>query len=114
MCVTAKQQLKCCSCGENHTANYRGCNKWKEAKAAVPKQAQGDLGQKYGFSSRLNVSKAGPLRLSPELERLGSGWNLVQKERVIKTQEAIPTPNTTSSDLGNRTEQRATGRGGLS
>jgi hypothetical protein len=23
-CVTPKQQLKCCSCGGNHTANYRG------------------------------------------------------------------------------------------
>jgi hypothetical protein len=34
-CSTSKQQLKCCSCGGNHTANYRGCVKWKEAKAAL-------------------------------------------------------------------------------
>jgi hypothetical protein len=29
-CSTSKEQLKCCSCGRNHTANYRGCGKWKE------------------------------------------------------------------------------------
>jgi hypothetical protein len=34
-CSTSPQQLKCCSCGGNHTANYRGCAKWKEAKAAL-------------------------------------------------------------------------------
>jgi hypothetical protein len=25
VCSMPKQQLKCCSCGGNHTANYRGC-----------------------------------------------------------------------------------------
>jgi hypothetical protein len=37
-CSTPNEQLKCCSCGGNHTANYRGCSKWKEAKAAHAKQ----------------------------------------------------------------------------
>jgi hypothetical protein len=40
-CTTSKQQLKCCSCGGNHTANYRGCSKWKEGKAAAAKRAHG-------------------------------------------------------------------------
>ena len=26
-CSTSKEQLKCCSCGENHTVIYRGCGK---------------------------------------------------------------------------------------
>jgi hypothetical protein len=38
-CPNPKQQLKCCSCGGNHTSNYRGCLKWKEAKAALVRQA---------------------------------------------------------------------------
>jgi hypothetical protein len=32
-CSTSHQQLKCCRCGRNHTANYRGHAKWKEDKA---------------------------------------------------------------------------------
>jgi hypothetical protein len=34
-CSTPRQQLKCCSCGGNHTANYRCCAKSKVAKAAL-------------------------------------------------------------------------------
>jgi hypothetical protein len=34
-CSTSKEQLKCCSCGGNHTANYRGCGKLKEDKASL-------------------------------------------------------------------------------
>ena len=33
-CSTPKE-LKCCGCGGNHNANYRGCGKWKEAKAGT-------------------------------------------------------------------------------
>ena len=32
-------QPVCCGCGGNQTASYRGCVKWKEAKAALAKQA---------------------------------------------------------------------------
>ena len=38
-CSTSQQQLRCCSCGGNHTANYRGRAKWKETKAALDKRA---------------------------------------------------------------------------
>jgi hypothetical protein len=34
-CSTAREQLKCCGLGGNHTANYRGCGKWKEPKAGT-------------------------------------------------------------------------------
>lgn len=34
-CVTQEQQLKFCSCGGNHTENYRGCNEWREAKTTA-------------------------------------------------------------------------------
>jgi hypothetical protein len=65
-CATSKQQLKCCSCGGNHTANYRGCSKWKEARAAAAKRAQVERGQKDGVSSRLPAPKSAPARPSPE------------------------------------------------
>ena len=32
-CSTPREQFQCCGCGGNHTANYRGCIKWKEASA---------------------------------------------------------------------------------
>jgi hypothetical protein len=56
-CVTPKQQLKCCSCGGNHTANYRASNKWKEGKAAAVKRAQGERSRKDGVSTRLPAPK---------------------------------------------------------
>jgi hypothetical protein len=34
-----REQPQCCGCGDNHTASYRGCIKWKEAKAALAKRA---------------------------------------------------------------------------
>jgi hypothetical protein len=57
-CVTPKQQLKCCSCGGNHTANYRGCSKWKEAKAAAATRAQGERSRKDGVSTPLSAPKS--------------------------------------------------------
>jgi hypothetical protein len=76
-CVTPRQQLKCCSCGGNHTANYRGCSKWKEAKAATAKRAKRERSHKDGVSTRLPAPKAAPIRLSPENKKLGPGWNHV-------------------------------------
>jgi hypothetical protein len=37
-CSTPKE-LTCCGCGGNHTANCRGCGKWKEANAALARRA---------------------------------------------------------------------------
>ena len=36
-CSTPREQPVCCACGRNHTANYRGCENWKETKAALAK-----------------------------------------------------------------------------
>jgi hypothetical protein len=51
-CSTPKQQLKCCSCVGNHTANYQGCLKWKEAKAALVKRGQPERRQASGATGR--------------------------------------------------------------
>jgi len=42
MCCTPKQQVTCCSSGGNQTANYQGCVKWKDAKAALAKHVPVD------------------------------------------------------------------------
>jgi len=47
-CSTAGEQHPCCGCGENDTANYSGCVKWKEAKAALVKQAPEDTRKSVG------------------------------------------------------------------
>jgi hypothetical protein len=105
-CVTIKQELKCCSCGGNHNANYRGCSKWKEAKAATARRAQGERSRKDGVTTRLPAPKSAPAKPSPEQEKLGSGYNhVVRGGRVVKAQ-ATPTPASTSSDTGRRTEMQ--------
>jgi hypothetical protein len=106
-CVTPKQQLKCCSCGKTHTASYRGCNKWKEAKAAATKRAQGERTRKDDVSTGLPAPKSAPAKPSPEQEKLGPGWNhVVRGSRVVKVQ-ATQRPASTSSDTGRRTERQA-------
>jgi hypothetical protein len=113
-CFTPKQQLKCCSCGGNHTTNYRGCSKWKEAKAAAAKRAQGERSRKDGVSTRLPAPRLAPAKPSPKQEKLGSGWNhVVRGGRVVKAQ-ATPTPASTSSDTERLTERHAASTGGHS
>jgi hypothetical protein len=38
-CPVPRGQPQYCSCGGDHTANYWGCVKWKEARAALAKRA---------------------------------------------------------------------------
>ena len=38
-CSTPREQPQCCGCGGKYTASYRGCIKWKEARAALAKRA---------------------------------------------------------------------------
>jgi hypothetical protein len=90
--VTPKQQLKCCSCEGNHTANYRGCSKWKEVKAAAAKRAQAESNGKDGVCTRLPAPKSAQAKHSSEQDKLGHGRNhVVRSGRVVKTQ-ATPSP----------------------
>jgi hypothetical protein len=81
--VTPKQQLKCCSCGGNHTANYRGCSKWKEAKAAVGKRAQIEIGRGDGVSTRLHTPKSAPTMRTPNSRHLGLAGTTLSKGAVF-------------------------------
>jgi hypothetical protein len=66
-CSTPKQQLKCCSRGGNHTANYRGYLKWKEAKAALVKRGQPERRQPSGTTGQPAAPK--PARRDHRLNR---------------------------------------------
>jgi len=59
-CVTPREQPQCFGCGGNHTANYRGCVKWKEAKAALAKRApeQGPKSTNTGHPVALKAQRA--------------------------------------------------------
>ena len=69
-CSTSQQQLKCCSCGGNHTSNYRGCAKWKEAKAALTKRASVESNEAVVAH---NAPKAKQAESSAEQENLRPG-----------------------------------------
>jgi hypothetical protein len=99
-CVAPKQQFKCCCCEGNQTANYRGCSKCKEEKAATAKRAQGNRGRKDGVSTRLPAPKSAPDKPSSEKGKLRLSRNhVVRGNRVIKVQ-VTPSPTSTSSETG--------------
>jgi hypothetical protein len=89
-CSTPKQQVKCCSCGGNHTANYRDFLKWKEAKAALVKRAQLERRQASGATGRPAAPK--PARAGPaaEQESLRPGWNHVVQRAALRRLPSQP------------------------
>ena len=90
-CSTSKEQLKGCGCGVNHTANYRGCGKWKEAKAALARRAPtGPVVRSGAPSGDVRSAPTRP-RQSAEQLSLGDGWNhVLRRGRVAKAQPAPP------------------------
>ena len=84
--------LQCCGCGGNHTANYHGCIKWKEAKTALAKRVPDGVRKSAatGHSAAPNAQWAGT---SAEQMDLGDGWNhVVRGGRVVKA-TTTPPPN---------------------
>jgi len=65
--TTPLEQPQCCGCGENHTAKYCGCNKWKEARVALAKQGPEHC-RKSGATGHTTSSKAS--RAAPSAERM--------------------------------------------
>jgi hypothetical protein len=84
-CSTPRQQLKCCSCGGNHTANYRGCAKWKDAEGALAKRTPAPLVQTNGATGRSASAQATRAEPSAEQKGLGPEWShVVRGGRVVK------------------------------
>jgi hypothetical protein len=81
---TPREQPQCCGCGGNRTASYRGCVKWKEAKAALTKRTPESV-RKSAATNRSAAPKAQQAGPSAEQTDLGEGWNLVVRGgRVVK------------------------------
>jgi hypothetical protein len=89
-------QPQCCSCGGNHTANYHGCVKWKEAKAAFAKRApkQSRISTATSNPAAPNPKQAGP---SFEPIDLGEGWSHVVKGGSFQSQHSFPYYHSKSS-----------------
>jgi len=87
-CFTPREQPRCWGCGGKLTANYRGCVKWKKARAALAKQAP-ERARKNAATGHPAAQQAGP---SAEQTDLGEGWNhVVRGRRVVKA--TTPPPN---------------------
>jgi hypothetical protein len=88
-CPVPRGQPQCCSCGGDHTANYRGCVRWKEARAAFAKRAP--------ERDRKNTITAKSTRAESSEEQLAdAGWsNVVRGGRVANAAPpAAPNPIT--------------------
>jgi len=85
--LTSQQQLKCCGCGGNHTATYRGCAKWKEAKAVLAKRSP--VGRNKGRGTPSPPAVQAKWAEPSAEQKLGPGWNHVVRggRVVIKTVE---------------------------
>jgi len=81
-CSTPREQLQCCGCGGKHRANYRGCVKWKEVRAALAKQApeRAHKNAATGHPAAPKTQQAGP---SAEQTDLGEGWNHVVRGGLL-------------------------------
>jgi hypothetical protein len=89
---TPREQPQCCGFGGTHTANYRGCIKWKEARDVLEKQAPDRPGKSAdtGHPADPKAQRAGP---SVKQMDLNEGWNhVVRGDRVVKA-TTTPTPN---------------------
>ena len=96
-CPARPAQPLCCICGGNHTANYRGCVKWKEAKAALAKQAPA-LGRRTAATSQPAAPKAKQAGPSAEQMDLGEGWShVVRGGRIVRASAPSTIPKPTPS-----------------
>jgi hypothetical protein len=94
-CSTSWEQPQCCGYGGNHTASYRGCLKWKEAKAALAKRAP-ECVRKSAATNRSAATKAQQAGPSAEQTDLDEAWNhVVRGGRVVKATTNPPKPKYT-------------------
>jgi len=102
-CSTTREQIKCCGCWGNHTAIYRGCVNWKEAKAAIAKQAP-ERGRKSVAIGKPAAPKAQRVGPSAEQMDLDEGWNHFRGGRVVKATATPPTKPNPSHSIQSVTE----------
>ena len=106
-CSTPREQPQCCGCGGKHTANYRGFVKWKEAKAALEKQAP-ERSHKSADTGHPAAPKTQQAGTSAEQTDLGEGWNHVVRGGCVfkaTTQPPISIPIPTPQPITKVTRQ---------
>jgi hypothetical protein len=93
-CSIPRQQLIYCSCGGNHTANYRGSSKCKEAKAALTKRTPTPRVHTNGATGRSASAQVTRTDRSAEQKNFGLEWSHVLRgERVMRhTNPSQPEP----------------------
>ena len=85
-CPAPRGQLRCCSCEGNHTANYRGCVRWKEARAALAKRTPEQGRRMVAPSKPAAAPKENRAEPSAEQMELGEGWShVVRGGRIAKS-----------------------------
>ena len=95
-CSTPREQPQCYGFGSIYTASYRGCVKWKEAKAVLAKRAPEGF-RKSAPTSHSAAPKAQRSRPSAEQTDLCEGWkHVVRRARVFKA-TTTPKPNPKST-----------------
>ena len=87
-CTVAHEQKRCANCNSNHTANYRGCSKWKECRATNSERAHAakpkSQGPKRNPTTQPKAKKQPQLSL--EHQRMDPGWSHVSKDgRIVTT-----------------------------
>ena len=89
----------------NHTANYRGCIKWKEANAALAKQAPECVrkGDATGHPAAPKAQRAGPSAKQMDLDE---GWNHVLRGRRVVKATTTPAQILIQNPLPNRLRRR--------
>jgi hypothetical protein len=98
-CSTPREQPQYCGCGGNHAVSYRGCVKWKEAKAALAKRAPESV-RKSADTNRSAAPKAQHAGSSAEQTDLCEGWNhVVRGGRVVKATTTPPKPKPTPQTI---------------
>jgi hypothetical protein len=98
-CSTSKEQLKCCSCGGNLTANNRGCGNWKEAKAALVRRApSGPVAKSGAPSGGVRSAPARP-QSSPEQINLGDDCCHVLRGGRVAIAQSAPIPKPTPTEI---------------
>jgi len=104
-CSTPRDLNVCCGCGGNHTASYRVCVKWKEATAAVAKQAPQRRRKSVATAQPADpkAQRAGP---SAEQMKLGEGWNHVIQGGLSSRPRRSHTTNHTLVPFLNRSRRR--------
>ena len=107
-CSTSQQQLKCCGCGGNHTANYQGCVKWKDAKAVLAKQTSVEHSKGGGTPGLPVAPKANQVEPTAKQERLGPGCNHVHWGHVVRASPPTNPESTASPVTETPTQSKVT------